>query len=60
MLLGLNFRPQRSLPVLDHLDDGNALLAFRAMREKSERLVASLPSQFEYLRHARTETSVAA
>jgi len=60
MLLGLNYRPQRSLPVLDHLDDTNALLAFRALREKTNRLVATLPSQLEYLRHLRAETYVAA
>jgi len=60
MLLGLNYAPVRSLPALDHLDDTNALLAFRALREKTERLVATLPSQFEYLQHLRRETCVAA
>jgi tryptophan 6-halogenase len=60
MLLGLNYAPVRSLPALDHLDDTNALLAFRALREKTQRLVATLPSQFEYLQHLRRETCVAA
>ena len=60
MLLGLNYRPERSLPALDHLDDTNALLAFRALRERTERLVATLPSQFEYLSHLRAENLVAA
>jgi tryptophan halogenase len=60
MLLGLNYRPQRSLPALDHLDDTNALHAFRALRERTQRLVATLPSQYEYLRHLRTANRVAA
>jgi tryptophan halogenase len=60
MLLGLNYHPERSLPVLDHMDDTNALAAFRAMRERSSHLVATLPSQLEYLRHVRSEAQVAA
>jgi tryptophan halogenase len=60
MLLGLNYKPARSLPALDHMDDGNARLAFRALRERTERLVATLPSQLEYLTHLRAEISVAA
>jgi tryptophan halogenase len=60
MLLGLNYRPQRSLPALDHLDDTNALNAFRALRERTERLIATLPTQAEYLASLREEASVAA
>lgn len=59
MLLGLNFRPLESLPTLDHLDHANAEQAFRAVREKAERLVATLPSQLEYLTHVRAEEGVA-
>jgi tryptophan halogenase len=60
MLLGLNYVPERSLPALDHLDDANALHAFRALRERTERLVASLPSQFEYLQQVRGAACVVA
>jgi tryptophan halogenase len=60
MLLGLNYHPQRSLPALDHVDDTNALNAFRALRERTERLVATLPTQHEYLASLRMEASVAA
>ncbi len=60
MLLGLNCVPERSLPALDHLDDTNALQAFRALRERTERLVAALPTQFEYLSQLRDQPSVAA
>ena len=60
MLLGLNYKPGRSLPALDHMDDANALHAFRALRERTERLVATLPSQLEYLTHLRAETCAVA
>jgi len=60
MLLGLGHRPQRSLPALDHLDDANALYAFQALRERTDRLVRTLPSQREYLQHLRAEALVAA
>jgi tryptophan halogenase len=60
MLLGLNHKPARSLPALDHMDDGNARLAFRALRERTERLVATLPSQLDYLTSLRAERYVAA
>ena len=49
MLLGLNYKPERSLPALDHMDDANALNAFRALRERTSRLVATLPTQYDYL-----------
>jgi tryptophan halogenase len=60
MLLGLGYQPERSLPALDHMDDTNALLAFRAMRERNDRLMATLPTQYEYLTQVRSEMFVAA
>lgn len=56
MLLGLNHRPDSNLPVLDFLDDKNALAMFRNIRQKSEHLVKTLPSQYEYLKHVRQMT----
>ncbi len=53
MLLGLNSRPAASLPVLEHVDERRALAAFRSIRERTERLVATLPSCYEYLTHMR-------
>lgn len=58
MMLGLNYLPEQNLPVLDYMDDRNALEAFRAVRRKSEQLVATLPSQYEYLSHIRAEAGV--
>ena len=58
MLLGLNHQPEVSLPVLEFLDDRNALEAFRKVRRKSEHLVATLPTQYEYLSHVRAKTGV--
>lgn len=58
MLLGLNHQPEESLPVLDFLDDRNALEAFRMMRRKSEYLVNTLPSQYEYLSSVRAQAGV--
>ncbi len=60
MLLGLNHKPQRSLPALDHMDDTNALNAFRALRERTSRLVSTLPTQFDYLTGIRAERFAAA
>jgi tryptophan halogenase len=59
MLLGLNYRPEASLPALDHVDQERGLHAFRMMREKAQRLVATLPSMLEYLTHMRSTTDVA-
>ena len=53
MLLGLNFQPEQNLPVLDLLSDQRAAEAFDAIRQKTERLVQTLPSQYEYLSHVR-------
>lgn len=57
MLLGLNHLPETSLPALDFMDDRNALEMFRTIRAKTERLVATLPSQYEYLSHVREKKS---
>jgi flavin-dependent dehydrogenase len=54
MLLGLNYRPATSLPALDHMDEKNARGAFEAIRRQRSELVASLPSQLEYLTHVRS------
>ena len=58
MLLGLNYWPAASLPALELVDQERALHAFRLMREKSQRLVATLPSQLEYLSHVRERSGV--
>ncbi|WP_017748932.1 tryptophan 7-halogenase [Scytonema hofmannii] len=49
MLLGLNYKPQNSLPALDHIDERNAIIAFNAIKQRAEHLNATLPSQYEYL-----------
>lgn len=49
MLLGLNYRPKKSLPILDYLDDCDAEEAFSKIRERSRQLRRELPSQHEYL-----------
>ncbi len=54
MLLGLKYLPEEHLPVLEFMDDRRALEAFRMMRRKSEHLVATLPTQYEYLSHIRS------
>jgi hypothetical protein len=58
MLLGLNYHPESSLPALDHIPPAGAERAFRMMREKTERLVATLPTQLEYLSHVRAQEGV--
>jgi tryptophan 6-halogenase len=58
MLLGLQHQPEVSLPVLDFLDDRNAIEAFRKVRRKSEHLVATLPTQYEYLSHIRAKAGI--
>jgi tryptophan halogenase len=57
MLLGLNYRPEKGLPALDHVSEDNARRAFSSLREKSRRLVTTLPSQVEYLTHVRSQVS---
>jgi len=58
MLLGLNQRPDVSLPILDFLGDDNALSEFRRIRHKARQLVMSLPSQYEYLSHVRAQSGI--
>jgi tryptophan halogenase len=57
MLLGLGHEPETSLPVLDFMDDRNALEMFRTIRERAQYLVSTLPSQYEYLTHVRQRAS---
>lgn len=49
MLLGLGYRPEHPLPILDQLDDRNVQAAFRAIKERADSLCNSLPAQSEYL-----------
>ncbi|MDZ7956847.1 MAG: tryptophan halogenase family protein [Aulosira sp. DedQUE10] len=49
MLLGLNYIPESSLPVLEHIRNHNAQAAFQAIKERADYLSSSLPSQYEYL-----------
>lgn len=49
MLLGLGYRPERNLPILDHLSDQNVTRTFEAIKQRAEQLSSSLPSQYEYL-----------
>lgn len=51
MLLGLNHVPERSLPVLDHIQGQNAMATFSAIKERANYLTTTLPSQYEYLTH---------
>ncbi|MFN6566276.1 tryptophan halogenase family protein [Dendronalium sp. ChiSLP03b] len=51
MLLGLNYLPESSLPVLEHIADQNAKAAFLAIQEKANYLRSTLPSQYEYLNY---------
>jgi flavin-dependent dehydrogenase len=53
MLLGLNGPLETSLPALDLISPRRAMAAFEALRARTERLVASLPSQYEYITHVR-------
>jgi tryptophan halogenase len=57
MLLGLGYRPGQSLPVLDHIDSTNALKTFSEIRERADYLAQTLPSQYEYLTHVRSEAA---
>ena len=49
MLLGLGLRPPDSLPILDYSGKTLALKQFENIRSRSEYLVATLPSAYEYL-----------
>jgi flavin-dependent dehydrogenase len=60
MLLGLNYRPPSSQPALELIAPEKAQNAFRLMREKAQRLVATLPSTLEYLTHVRSKAGLPA
>jgi len=60
MLLGLNYQPPSSLPALEHIGQEKALHAFRLLREKTQLLVATLPSQLEYLSRAHARRGIPA
>jgi tryptophan 6-halogenase len=49
MLLGLNYLPENNLPVLNHIEDQKAIATFDAIKERTDYLSATLPSQYEYL-----------
>ena len=51
MLQGLGYLPVHNLPVLDYLDDANALIAFQQIKDRAHFLCSTLPSQYEYLTH---------
>src|SRR4029077_3466526 len=53
MLLGLNGPLAARLPALDLRSPGRALAAFEAVRGRTARLVASLPSHYDYLTRVR-------
>lgn len=53
MLQGLGYVPERAAPVLNQLDSTNALAAFKRMQDRTEHLVNTLPSQYEYLTFVR-------
>jgi hypothetical protein len=59
MLQGLGYLPESGLPVLNHLDSANALSAFREIRERTEFLCSTLPSQYEYLTSVRVKQAEA-
>ncbi len=49
MLLGLGLRPPKGLPILDYSGDMMALKQFEEIKSRSQWLVATLPSAYEYL-----------
>ncbi len=57
MLLGLGYRPQQSLPALDHITDRKAMDTFRAIQERADYLCRTLPSQYEYLTAMRMKAT---
>jgi tryptophan halogenase len=51
MLLGLGgYIPKNNLPALDHIDSQQALKTFKEIKERTEHLCKTLPSQYEYLK----------
>jgi len=57
MTLGLGTEPHRPRPVLAHLDPGPARQAFARLRAEGQRLVATLPSTYDYLARINGETT---
>jgi len=53
MLQGLGYLPKHTLPVLNHMDSTRALATFAGIKARSEHLVKTLPSQYEYLTFVR-------
>jgi tryptophan halogenase len=51
MLLGLGHVPKHSARALWHMNDAEAIAAFRAIERRSHQLVSSLPSHRDYLDH---------
>ncbi|MDY7231581.1 tryptophan halogenase family protein [Hyalangium rubrum] len=51
--MGVNYVPENHLALLDLLDPEPAKKAFAALQERSQRLVSTLPSHHEYLKHMR-------
>jgi len=49
MLLGLGRQPKQSLPLLNHVRDGEALSAFEQIRKRTDYLLATLPLLGDYL-----------
>jgi tryptophan 6-halogenase len=49
MLLGLGYRPQKSLPVLNLMDDNKAMAVFQTIKARTDYLCRTLPTQYEYL-----------
>lgn len=57
MLMGLSGPLESSLPVLDMISSRKALAVFDRLRARTQQLVATLPSQYEYLTHVRAEVA---
>jgi hypothetical protein len=49
VLLGLGYEPDSSSPGLEYFEDDEASEAFQSIKDRSRRLVATLPSHSEYL-----------
>jgi flavin-dependent dehydrogenase len=49
MLLGLGLRPAENLPILDYSGNMMALKHFEKIKARSQQLVTTLPSAYEYL-----------
>lgn len=56
MLMGLGYRPENNLPILNHLNDEKALASFNEMKQRADYLCSTLPSQYEYLKTMYPET----